>query len=50
MSLSKKIKPLYGDDAAEAAADKMVQLGLVDDEKVCERFCGGTFPQKEIRT
>lgn len=45
--LVEKIKPLYGDDAAEAAADKMVQLGLVDDEKFARDFAEELFHRKK---
>lgn len=45
--LVEKIKPLYGDDAAEAAADKMVQLGLVDDEKFARDFAEELFRRKK---
>lgn len=45
--LIEKIKPLYGEDAAEFAADKMVELGLVDDEKFARDFAEELFRRKK---
>ncbi len=44
--LVEKIAQLYGTEAAEAAADRMVELGLVDDEQFARDFAEQLFTKK----
>lgn len=45
--LVEKLRPLYGSEAAETAAEKMVQLGLVDDESFARNFAEELFQRKK---
>lgn len=46
--LVERITPLYGSEAAEAAADKMVQLGFVDDERFARDYAEELFTKKRF--
>lgn len=46
--LVEKVKSLYGEEAAEAAADRMVQLGLVDDERFARDYAEELFMKKKF--
>lgn len=46
--LIEKITPLYGAEAAEAVADRMVELGLVDDERFAHDFAEELFTKKRF--
>lgn len=46
--LVQKIEPLYGSEAAELVADKMVQLGLVNDERFARDFAEELFAKKKF--
>ncbi|MGN0550949.1 MAG: regulatory protein RecX [Acutalibacteraceae bacterium] len=43
-----KIKPEYGLEAAQNAADRMEELGLVDDEKYARRLCEELINKKHM--
>ena len=43
-----KIRPLYGEEAAQAAADRMEEIGLVNDEEFARQYAQQLLERKRL--
>ncbi len=46
--LVEKIRPLYGEEAAQAAADRMEEIGLVNDEEFARQYAQQLLERKRL--